>query len=90
MKIQGEGGAVISARNDAQEYFAKTNPDLNLAAYTNHSDVAYPLPVCKSSAELYDLEANQLKWAYSGEKTLADTCKELKAEADAVLDKMNK
>lgn len=90
MKIQGEGGAVISARNDAQQYFAQTNPDLNLAAYTNHSDVAYPLPVCKSSAELYDLEANQLKWAYSGEKTLAETCKELKTQADAILDKMNK
>ncbi len=90
MKIQGEGGAVISARNDAQQYFAATNPDLNLAAYTNHSDIAFPLPVCKSSAELYDLEANQLKWAYSGEKTLADTCKELKAGADEILNKMNK
>jgi multiple sugar transport system substrate-binding protein len=52
--------------------------------------VAYPLPVCKSSAELYDLEANYLKWAYSGEKTLGEASKELKAEADAILSKMNK
>jgi multiple sugar transport system substrate-binding protein len=90
MKIQGEEGAVISARNDAQGYFAEANKDLNLAAFTNHSDEANPLPVCKSSAELYDLEANELKWAYSGEKTLPDAGKELKEKADAVLDKMNK
>lgn len=90
MKIQGEKGAVISARNDAQKYFAASNKDLNLAAFTNHSDVANPLPVCKSSAELYDLEANELKWAYSGEKKLPDACSELKEKADEVLDKMNK
>lgn len=90
MKIQGEKGAVISARNDAQKYFAEANKDLNLAAFTNHADVANPLPVCKSSAELYDLEANELKWAYSGEKTLQEACSSLKEKADEVLDKMNK
>ena len=87
MKIQGEGGAVISARNDAQDLFAKTNPDLNLAAYTNHSDVAYPLPVCLDAAELYDLEANKLKLAYAGERTLEEVCKELKEEADQLINK---
>lgn len=87
MKIQGESGAVISARNDAQHFFADSNKDINLAAYTNHSDEANPLPVCKSAAELYDLEANKIKLAYAGEKSLADVCKELKMEADALLEK---
>lgn len=87
MKIQGEAGAVISARTDAQKYFAEANKDYNLAAYTNHSDEAYPLPVCKSAAELYDMEANYLKQAYSGDKSLADACKELKKDADALLAK---
>lgn len=90
MKIQGETGVVISARNDAQELFAASNADLNLAAYTNHADVATALPVCKGVAELYDLELEQLKAAYTGDKTLADVCKNLKTEADELLAKNNK
>lgn len=87
MKIQGESGAVISARNDAQHYFADSNKDLNLAAYTNHAEDANPLPVCSVAAELYDLELTKLKVAYAGEKPLADVSKELKTEADAMLKK---
>lgn len=87
MKIQGETGVVISARTDAQHYFADANPDYNLAAYTNHADSAYPLPVCMVAAELYDLEATYLQKAYNGEESLEDACKELKAEADALLAK---
>ena len=86
-KIQGETGVVISARTDAQECFAASNPNYNLAAYTNHADEAYPLPVCTVAAELYDLEATYLQKAYNGEQPLADVCKELKAEADALLAK---
>jgi multiple sugar transport system substrate-binding protein len=85
MKIQGETGVVISARTDAQEYFAQANEAYNLAAYTNHADIAYPLPVCKSAAELYDMEATALQKAYNGEESLADVCAELKTEADALL-----
>ncbi|MFQ9509463.1 MAG: hypothetical protein ACLRZ7_00605 [Lachnospiraceae bacterium] len=90
MKIQGESGVVISARNDAQKYFAESNKDLNLAAYTNHSDLANPLPVVKSVAEIYDLEAEELKAAYTGEKSLADVCAQLKIDADAILQKTAK
>ncbi len=90
MKIQGESGVVISARNDAQKYFAQSNKALNLAAYTNHSGEANPLPVCKSVAELYDVEAESLKAAYSGEKPLADVCSQLKTDADAILAKNKK
>lgn len=87
MKIQGETGVVISARTDAQEYFANANPNYHLAAYTNHAEKAYPLPVCPKAAELYDLEATYLQKAYNGEQPLAEVCKELKKEADALLTK---
>lgn len=86
-KIQGETGVVISARTDAQHYFAEANANYNLAAYTNHADEAYPLPVCSKAAELYDLESTWLTKAYTGEMTLADACKGLKEEADALLAK---
>lgn len=86
-KIQGETGVVISAREDAQQYFAKANEQYNLAAYTNHSAEAYPLPVCSKAAELYDMESTWLTKAYTGEMTLADACSGLKEEADALLAK---
>ena len=86
-KIQGETGVVISARTDAQGYFAEANSAYNLAAYTNHSDEAYPLPVCSKAAELYDIEATWLTKAYTGEMSLADACSGLKEEADALLAK---
>ena len=86
-QIQGETGVVISAREDAQQYFAKANEQYNLAAYTNHSAEAYPLPVCGKAAELYDMESTWLTKAYTGEMTLADACSGLKEEADALLAK---
>ena len=84
-KIQGETGVVISARTDSQKYFAETQTKYNLAAYTNHADKAYPLPVCLKAAEIYDLEAKEIQKAYNGEAPLAEVCKELKTQADALL-----
>lgn len=83
----GETGVVISARTDAQKYFAEANSQYNLAAYTNHADEAYPLPVCAKAAELYDLEATELQKAYNGEKPLSDVCKGLTKQADKLLQK---
>ena len=62
-------------------------PQYHLEAYTNHSDIAYPLPVCMNAAELYDMEATWLTKAYTGEMSLADACAQLKTEADALLAK---
>lgn len=84
-QIQGETGVVISARTDAQHCFGEANDKYNLAAYTNHADEAYPLPVCNKAAELYDLEAQYLKQAYDGTMTLEEACTQLKEEADALL-----
>lgn len=78
-------GVVISARTDAQKCFAEANSQYNLAAYTNHADEAYPLPVCTKAAELYDLEATELQKAYNGEESLSDVCKSLTKQADKLL-----
>lgn len=84
--IQGESGVVISARTESQHLFAEAKPEYNLAAYTNHADVAYPLPMGGiKTAEIYDLEATWLTKAYTGEMSLADACAGLKEEADALL-----
>lgn len=90
MAIQGKVGAVISARTDCQKYFAEANKKYQLSAFTNHADKAYPLPVCKNVAELYDMEANALKKAYSGEMSLKDACSQLKKDGDALLAKNKK
>ena len=87
MDIQGNAGVVISARNESQELFAKSSDKYDLSVYTAHTDKAYPLPVCKNAAELYDMESKALQKAYSGEESLADACKALKVEADAFLAK---
>lgn len=87
MKIQGEAGAVISARNDAQHYFADAYPEMNMKAYTDASAIATPLPVCKVSAELYDLEAQNLKLAYAGETTLKEACEKAATACDAAIAK---
>lgn len=84
-EIQGKTGVVISARTDAQKCFAEANSQYNLAAYTNHADEAYPLPVCTKAAELYDLEATELQKAYNGEESLSDVCKSLTKQADKLL-----
>ena len=84
--IQGESGVVISARTESQHLFAEAKPEYNLAAYTNHADIAYPLPMGGAkTAEIYDLESTWLTKAYTGEMSLADACAGLKEEADALL-----
>ena len=83
--IQGKTGVVISARTDCQKDFAEANTQYNVAAYTNHADIAYPLPVCLNTAELYDTEATWITKAYTGEMSLKDACASLKQEADALL-----
>ena len=87
MDIQGNTGVVISARNESQDLFAKSSDKYALAVYTAHTDKAYPLPVCKNAAQLYDMESKALQKAYSGEESLAEACKALKTEADAFLAK---
>lgn len=89
MKIQGEMGSVISARTDAQKYFADTIPEWNLEAFTNHMDEAYEMPYCKSVQEVRDLEVKKYTEAFTGERTLEEVSKELQQEAQEIYDRMN-
>lgn len=90
MKIQGQAGAVISARNDAQKYFAETYPKLNMAAYTDKAKIATAFPACLVSSELIDAETKYLKQAYAGQMSLADACAQLDKENSALLAKIKK
>lgn len=85
MKIQGESGAVISSRKDAQKYFAQSNPSINLKAYTNQADLATMLPATKSSIELFNAETKWLKQAFALLKPLEEVTAELQKEADEIL-----
>lgn len=89
MKIQGEMGSVISARTDAQKYFANTMPEWNLTAFTNNIDEAVPMPYCKSMSEIRDLEVKKYTEAFTGKKTLKQVSEELQKEAEEVFDQMN-
>lgn len=89
-KIQAESGVVISARNDCQEIYPTTHPDLNLQVFLDNVENATLLPHCKVSSELGQVEKTYLEKAWMGEITLEEACKSIKPEADAILDKMNK
>lgn len=89
MAIQGKIGSVISARTDAQKYFAQSIPDWNLAAFTNHIAEGTPMPYCKSIAEIRDLEVKKYTEAYTGQKTLQQASDELQQEAQKIYDAMN-
>lgn len=86
MKIQGESGVVISARNDAQKYFAESNPNINLKAYTNQAQLATVLPACYVSGELFTAEDKWLKQAFAGEISTEEACKALAEEANKILE----
>ncbi|MCH3971217.1 MAG: sugar ABC transporter substrate-binding protein [Oscillospiraceae bacterium] len=86
-KIQGEVGAVISARNDAQQYFTKTQPSLNLQVYIDAVADSKPLPTLTVSSELFDNESKYLKQAWAGTMTLKDACAKLDADNKTLLEK---
>ena len=88
-KIQGESGTVISARNDCQELYLSTYPDLNIGIFLEDIDQKMPLVHCKVTSELGTVSKPYFEKAWKGEMKLEDACKAIKPEADAVLDKMN-
>lgn len=87
--IQAEAGVVISARNDCQDIYVGTHPDLNLQVFLDNVANAELLPHCKVTSELSQVEKTYLEQAWMGEITLEEACKKIKPEADAILDKMN-
>jgi multiple sugar transport system substrate-binding protein len=90
MKLQGQAGAVISARNDAQKYFSETYPKLNMAAYTDKAKIATAFPACLVSSEIIDVELKYLKQAYAGQMSVADACAQIDKENAVLLAKIKK
>lgn len=88
-EIQGKSGTVISARNDCQELFLDTHKDLNLQVFLDNVPNTELLPHCKVTAKLSQVEKTYLEQAWQGEITLEEACKNIKPEADAILDEMN-
>ena len=85
MKIQGESGVVISARNDATQYFSASNPELNLAAYTNQVDCASVYPCTIDTSKWSQVEMNYLKLAYAGQMTVQEACTKIAEEMNTIL-----
>lgn len=90
MKMQGEAGTVISARNDAQQYFEATHPELNLKVFTaNLDDTVLLSPKCKSYTELAVIQKQYLTEVWAGAMTIEDAAKKITDESQVILDKMN-
>ncbi len=90
MKIQGEDGTVISARNDAQAYYLDTYPELNLEVFTAGLDKAVLLdPRCVRYTELSDVQKTYLTEIWAGNMPLEEGCAKMAEESQEILDEMN-
>lgn len=89
MKIQAEGGVVISARNDAQQLYLNAYPDMNLGIFLANLDQTKLFDFCKITSELSTIEKTYLDKAWTGEMELEEACKTIAQEEQPLLDKMN-
>ena len=89
MKIQAEGGCVISARNDAQQLYLNAYPEMNLDIFLANLDQTKLFDFCKITSELSTIEKNYLDQAWNGEMSLEEACKKIAEEEQPLLDKMN-
>lgn len=89
MKLQAEGGVVISARNDAQQLYLNAYPDMNLKIFLDDLDQTKLFDFCKITSELSTIEKTYLDQAWSGDMSLEDACKKIAEEEQPLLDKMN-
>lgn len=90
MKIQGQDGTVISARNDAQQYYKDTYPELNLEIFTANLDNTILIePRCIKYTELMDIQKTVVSEVWSGKMTLEEGCKKMAKDQQVILDEMN-
>lgn len=89
MKIQAEGGVVISARNDAQELYKQAYADKNLQAFFENLAETKIFDHCKITSQLAEIEKKYLDQAWSGTISLEEACKKIVEEEQPLLDKMN-
>lgn len=88
-EIQGKSGTVISARNDCQDLYLDTYPDLNLKIFMENVKDSELLPHCKVTSELGNVSKDFFDQAWRGEISLAEAGKKAAEAQNAVLDKMN-
>lgn len=90
MKIQGQDGTVISARNDAQHYFKDTHPELNLGVFTaNIEDTVLLSPRCVKYTELAVIEKNYKTEIWAGTMSIEEGAKKMAEESQVIIDEMN-
>ncbi len=88
-EIQAKSGVVISARNDCQELYLDTHPELNLQIFLDNVKESELLPHCKVSSELGTVSKDFFEQAWRGEITLTEAGQKAAEAQNAVLDKMN-
>ena len=88
-EIQGKSGTVISARNDCQELYLDTHPELNLQVFLDNVAESRPFAHCKVTSELGNASKPFIEAAWKGEMTLAEAAKKAAEAQNEVLDKMN-
>lgn len=89
MKIQGQDGKVISARNDAQQYYLETYPDLNLGIFLENMEEKKLFDFCEITSELSTIEKTYLDPVWEGTSTLEEATAKIVEEEQPLLDKMN-
>ena len=89
MDIQGSAGSVISARNESQELYLETRPELNLQVFLANLEETHVLPHCKATSEIGTVTGEYMQKVWSGEMTMEDAGKKIDEETKPILEKMN-
>lgn len=90
MEIQGKDGTVISARNDAQHYYADTQKELNLKIFTaNLEDTVLLEPRCIKYTELVNIQKTYLADIWSGDMSVEEACRKMTKDQQVIVDQMN-
>lgn len=84
-EIYAKTGTVIPAYNGTQEAWLKSVPTLNLQAFIDGAEYAYPLPSAKNTGAIWQHETDILKKAWSGEESVEEAVKELSKKAEEEL-----
>lgn len=89
-EIQGKSGTVISARNDCQEFYLDTHPELDLQIFLDNVEGSHLLPHCEATSKIGSVTKPWTEKAWKGEITLEEAFTSMKPEVDAILAESNK
>lgn len=89
MDIQANYGEVISARNESQNIFIESRPELNLEAFIANLDETHVLPHCRATSEIGAVTGPYMQKVWAGEMTMEEAGKKIDEETKPILDEMN-